>query len=335
MSTFSSQFADALSNIEPSDDDKENAPSAHEQVRDALNGDEQLREWGLSAILIGSYKRQVSIRRVKDVDVFGRLEDLPDDVEPGDLLDRFFDVLSDAFPPGDDGEPRVKKNARSVQVLFPEFDDLYVDAVPARPCGDHWEVPQHEPTEGWEETNPTKLGELTTAMNKDWEERYVPTVKLMRQTRRALRGKARPGGLYVELATYTAFKSGDVSGETQGELYVSTLRAVATLLDAAADGDELDDPTLDGKKVAIRATDDQRRKLADAFLDAADRAESAINSNRECWAAKQFRDLLGKNGDGEFVFPMPAGCNNDGTVKSFTSLAAGEARVPAGDKTFG
>lgn len=39
MAELVSQFEAALQNIEPSDDDTENAPQAHQEVRDALSED--------------------------------------------------------------------------------------------------------------------------------------------------------------------------------------------------------------------------------------------------------------------------------------------------------
>lgn len=53
----------------------------HEEVRDALAQSEELADFGIHSVLIGSYRRDVSIRRVKDVDVFCKLENLLD-VEP-------------------------------------------------------------------------------------------------------------------------------------------------------------------------------------------------------------------------------------------------------------
>jgi hypothetical protein len=77
MVALTDQFSSALSNIEPSDDDKVNAPIAHQDVRSVLEADATLEDWGIDPGLIGSYKRQVSIRRVYDVDVFCRLGSLP------------------------------------------------------------------------------------------------------------------------------------------------------------------------------------------------------------------------------------------------------------------
>ncbi len=146
MAVLSKQFKDALSAIEPGDD-ATHAADAHAEVRDVLDRDADLTGWGLHTVLIGSYKREVSIRRVDDVDVFCQLPDLPDDEDPQDLLDRFAGVPADEY--GD----RVCKNDRSVKVEFPQFD-MHVDVVPARSHDDAWEIPDKD--SGWEKTHPVK-----------------------------------------------------------------------------------------------------------------------------------------------------------------------------------
>ncbi len=72
MATLATHFKTALSNIEPSGDAK-NAQSAHAEVTAALEADDLLVKLGVDPLLIGSYGRHASIRRVKDVDVFARL----------------------------------------------------------------------------------------------------------------------------------------------------------------------------------------------------------------------------------------------------------------------
>lgn len=188
MAVLSQQFKDALATLEPAAD-ATHAATAHDEVRDRLDQDTQLINWGLHTLLIGSYAREVSIRRVKDVDVFCKLPDLPRSYDPQDLLQKFSDVLHDTY--GD----RVAKNDRSVKVEFPAFD-MHVDVVPARPLGEVWQIPDRQG--GWERTHPLRFGELTTQRNKDHDGHYVPTVKLLRQTRRALLADAKPGGLFVE-----------------------------------------------------------------------------------------------------------------------------------------
>ena len=128
----------------------------------------------------------MSIRRVKDVDVFVRLKNADQKLRPGDILKHTIEVLEEAFP------DRVIVQHRSAMVNFPEFD-LSVDVVIARPCVDHpdehWQIPQKIEDDGratWVETNPTKMTELKTEANKQFllsdddvtSGVYVPVVKL-------------------------------------------------------------------------------------------------------------------------------------------------------------
>jgi hypothetical protein len=335
MAHLRQQFKDALSSIEPGDD-KTNAPTAHTLVRDALEADATLAGYGIAPVLIGSYKRSASIKRVKDVDVFVRMPDLPKDVSSKDILDRFFKVLHAEFGVDDDGHRRTKRQDRSLQVSFPEFD-LYVDAVPARRHrdGETWEIPQKGDADKWVRTNPEALTALSTEMNSRHDEFYVPTVKLLRQTRRALVGKQKPGGFFIEVATYQAFKSGVVSGNDQAEYYVSALSAVSTIISRfVQQGIGVNDPTLPGETIKIRATDDELAQIRVKFAEAATSAEDALNDADEGKAALAFRALLGKNGDDEVVFPMPPGFNEDGTKRA-AAISAGDRVVPAGRKTFG
>jgi tRNA nucleotidyltransferase (CCA-adding enzyme) len=68
MADLPVKFAEARTQIEPTETDKDNAQAAHLQVRACLEADATLRAYGIDTVLIGSYKRQVTIRRVKDVD---------------------------------------------------------------------------------------------------------------------------------------------------------------------------------------------------------------------------------------------------------------------------
>ncbi len=349
MPELTTQFVAALSNIEPTTADKDNAPKAHVEVSDALAADPVIADWDFKPILIGSYKRQVGIRRIKDVDVFGRLFAVDDNVLPKELLGEFERVLRKAFATVD-GRMRVKRQARSLQIAFPEYDGLYVDAVPARtwtsPTGlQVWQLPKREDgddPDGWQATNPEELTAITTELNDvdHADGLYVPTVKLLRQTRRSLLGKAKPGGLTVELAAVHAFRTGRVQGPTHADFYASALQETGTVLyDAFVLGLGLDDPTMPGEKAVIRGTDEEKRALATAFLDAAAQAKTAVRSTDKCAAAKTFRDLLGTAvddvGDTGFVFPMPDTCNADGTAKRFTAVSAGDRTVPAGNRRFG
>jgi hypothetical protein len=335
MAHLKQQFKDALSSIEPGDD-KEHAPEAHQLVREALETDSTLVGYGIDTTLIGSYKRNVSIKRIKDVDVFSRLPDLPSGVTSHGLLDHFFKVLNGEFGTDDDGHRRTKRQDRSLQVTFPEFD-LYVDAVPARPyvLGEGWEIPQRGDDDAWVRTNPEALTSLSSEINADHDGLYVPTVKLMRQTRRALIGKSKPGGFFMEVATYEAFKSGVVTGADHAEYYAAALAGVSNLIDRfVLWGVEIPDPTLPGRVVKVRASEDELDRLRTEFAAAAVTAAEALDEQDEGKAALAFQSLLGKNGDGESVFPVPPGFDEDGTKRA-SVLSAGARTVPAGKRTFG
>jgi len=330
-----SQFSEALESIEPSADDKANAPEAHKAVRSALTSAAELKEWGPNPVLIGSYKRDVSIRRVNDVDVFCRMDDIEDDVPASTVLDKFFKVLDAAFGTDDDGKKRAKRQARSITIEFPEYDDLHVDAVPARKRSDgYWEIPTRDG--GWQTTNPEELTELKTAMNDTFTGDYVPLVKLVRQTRRTILG-SRPGGLFAELALYDACVNIKVSKANLTLGYVTALEAIADYLDDKVSwGRTLPDPTMPGHTLTFRATDNQWEAARDKFRAAATKAREAYGEEDSGKAAVKFRELLGKNGDGDLVFPMPAGYNEDGTKRtSATLVTPGASKVPAGDRRFG
>lgn len=327
MAALTTQFNEAKRNVEPSDDDKNSAPGCHEEVRDALDDNDYLASLGIKSVLIGSYRRNVSIRRVKDVDVLCRLPLLPDvdpDIGPLALLNRFETALHDSL-----GEERVARQARSFQVSFDD-SDMYVDVVPARPCGDHWEIPGRDGT--WEETNPEKLKDLTETMNAAHADRYVPTVKLVRQVRRAHLGK-QPGGLYFEVATYHAFASGMVTGSNTAEVFCTALERIPVEL-RTAKLVGLADPTLFGKVISTRASDAELDKAIATFDDLATDARAALDEEDRCTAARQWREILGQNEDG-WVFPMPDDCDEE--AKSSIAAApirSGNPRVPKGDARF-
>ncbi|MBN9493074.1 nucleotidyltransferase [bacterium] len=328
MAHLRKQFAEALHNIEPDDEDKANAPEAHKAVREALEADPTLKSYGIDTVLIGSYKRNVSIKRMKDVDVFSRLPDMPDEVTSQDILDHFFKVLNEEFGRDEDGHLRTKRQARSLQVSFPEYD-LYVDAVPARQHmdGETSEIPQKGDENAWIQTNPETLTTLSSEMNTEHDQHYVPTVKLLRQTRRAQRGTSKPGGFFIEVATYQAFADGDVTGDDAAEYYASALRAVSTIIDDfVLRGIAVEDPTLPGENIVITATEDELKSLQVAFAEAAATAETALAEEDEGQAAVKFRSLLGKDDDGEWIFPMPPGYDEEGARRA-SVLVSGDRVV--------
>lgn len=339
MATLATQFKVALGRIEP-EKDATNAAEAHKQVSAALKADNMLKGLGISPFLIGSYGRNVSIKRVKDVDVFARLEKATSSLLPGAILDHVTDVLEDAFP------GCVERQHRSAKVEFLDYD-LSVDVVIARPCtdhpDDHWQIPQKIENDGrasWVETNPIKMGELATAANKDFllsadnpdSGVYKPMVKLVRQIRRTWVDD-QPGGYYFEVLVYHAFQDLRPERNTVAAYLHVILREIADRLPDYVDAGP-SDPTLDDRVIKTRATAEQIQAAADRMVKAADLAYEAHEEDDPCKSAVKWRELLGltHNVDKpEDVFPLPDYCNADGTTKSASSTQVkGAPAVPAG-----
>ncbi len=126
-----------------------------------------------------------------------------------------------------------------------------------------------------------------------------------------------------------------VSGNDHAEYYVSALEEVSKIIDGYVTfGLGVNDPTLPGHAISIRATDDELDAAKSRFADAAETAREALDEEDEGKAALAFQRLLGKNGDDETVFPMPPGFNEDGSKRA-SAISAGARTVPAGTRTFG
>ena len=338
MATLATQFKQALGDIEPGGD-ANNAADAHKQVSAALEADERLKNLGVSCFLIGSYGRDVSIKRVKDVDVFARLKKATSTLRPGDILDHVTEVLEKAFP------GYVERQHRSVKVEIPGYD-LRVDVVIARPCvdhpDDHWQIPEKIEDDGrasWVETNPTEMGELKTAANKEFllsdddpgSGVYVPMVKLVRQVRRTW-VVDQPGGYYFEVLTYHAFQDLQPNENTVADYLTVILREIADRLPAYEDEGPAD-PTLDDRTIKTKATPDQIVAAAEGMAEAADLAEKALSEEDACRSAILWRELLGETqntDDPQHVFPLPDYCNEDGSRRTASTIVKGAPAVPAG-----
>lgn len=334
MSMLASYFLEALRNIEP-EDDKLNAADAHKEVSKALIADQNLKNLGISPVLIGSYKRSVSIRRVKDVDVFARLYEPGENLSPGKVLDLFESVLSSEQ---NFGRSRVQRQDRSIKVDFPDYQ-LAVDVVPARPYGDHWEIP-NKPEDAeraqWIETNPLRLNSLTEDANKAYllndDGIYVPIVKLVRQVRRTW-VKDHPGGLFFEIMTYWAFQNESPSANSTAEYLALILERIARMMPVIAENG-LDDPTIPGNKISTKATESDFEKATAQIEAAAELAHDSFMDEDDCRSAMKWRTLLGKTTEDEDVFPLPSYCNPDGSTQKLTTVTRGATRVPGGNDRY-
>lgn len=321
MQTLASEFKSALSLIEIKDDRRKHAIAAHTEIRECLEADEQLREWGIETVLIGSYARHTSIWPGKDVDVFMKLKNLEvGGTDPRTIYEHTRTVLVEAF--GNRAQPQP----RSITVNFDRDGFKFsVDAVPAVRWGTQWAIPRRdtatwdEPDEQrWVRTDPEQLNKLTEAMNArvtvDGKGAYVPTVKLVRQTRSHHRGDEKPGGFYFELMTYWAFEWGQAMGSSFAGLFATTLESLRAQLQS---GQPLQDPVL-GEDYKPQPDSGARDEAAQVF---ASLASKAVSTDDKCKAAALWREILGKNDD-RWCFPVPDGCDEHGNQIPVTSAAS-------------
>ena len=321
METLPTQFNDALTAIEVSGKKRDRVIAAHKEIRALLEADDELCSLGVDTILIGSYARATGVYPGKDVDVFVKFTKLDTSADPVAVYAAVRRVLIAKY--GKRAEPQQ----RAVKVSFDD-DGFSVDAVPAVKLRTRWAVPNHDPDkwgnpgERWIETDPEKMTSLTAQRNRSPKVgdrgAYVPTVKLVRQTRRQHLGDNKPGGLYFELLTYWAFRNGVISGASFAEIFASASRAVATQLAAK---EPLVNPVL-GTPYEPVPKDADRRTAATAFDRLATKAERALTLDK-CPAAVLWREIIGKNDRGQ-CFPLPPGC--DATGKAIGSIASVSAR---------
>ncbi len=342
MATLRNQFNDALTNIEVNKDKAERAIKAHTEIRAVLENDEQLLELGVDTKLIGSYSRDTGIYPGKDVDVFVKLTKLDTEATPKDVYDAVYRALVSKYG------RRTQGQNRSVKIKFPDEgtssganSSFAVDAVPAVHEGERWAVPSKDrnrwaaSTGRWITTDPERFGELSSALSTSDDsptvgerDAYKPVVKLMRQARRTHIGERRPGGLFIEFATYEVWNSGLATGDEWGPLLAQTLRRVAdrfaypTIL-------PLHDPAL-GMPVEPAVAEKDLANAAAVFSELADKADAALTAD-DCQAAVKWRDILGGNDRAEYVFLLPPRCDASGNrIRTATAGGSRQEARPFG-----
>jgi hypothetical protein len=338
METLGNEFAQAVRNVTISGDKEKRAIAAHTEVRQLLEADPQLCEWGIDTVLIGSYARDTARYPGKDVDVFLRFKNLSVRHDPEKVYNAVERVLVVNYGLKDDGYGgRVTRQARSLKIDFPDPDDQFdvsfsIDAVPAVPWGSNWAIPNRDrdlwnsDEKRWIETNPVKFADDTrTLSTATWSptvggaNAYRPTVRLLRQVRHVHFGAQRPGGLFVEVAAYYACKDGLVTGASWAELLTSTMEQVAKRFEKCAD-DGLPDPVL-GTRMKPELDSSQWNNAAQILNRLAEQAREALDSER-CCAAKTWREILGTNERGQ-ILPLPQGCDANGfPVGAVTAVSA-------------
>ena len=345
MANLRSQFEQALTNIEINGQKRKRAIDAHTEIRELLQGDEQLKEWGVEPLLIGSYGRETGIYPGKDVDVFLRFTKLDTRAAPSAVFNAVWRVIVSKYGQYGQGGGRAQQQARSVKVLFPDRDrisggDFSVDAVPAVRNGDLWAIPTKDQNrwaqgEGrWVTTGAVLFGDLSTELNQSASSprvgdrpAYKPIVKLVRQIRQTHLGDQRPGGLYLEFVTFEAWRSGLVGGSEWDVLLARTLQCIADRFRQAG-VNPLRDPVL-GTPGDPPLSAGQVEQAAAIFEKLAAAANRALPIN-DTDAATEWRKILGGNDRADPVLPYPP---NSGGGVGRTVAATGVGAAGGGGAT--
>ena len=345
MATLRSQFSQALTNIEINGKKAQRASAAQQEIRSVLEADEQLREWGVDTILIGSYSRDTGIYPGKDVDVFVKLTLLDTSAMPREVYDAVWDALMREYGDAKEGG-RATQQARSIKVSFPDEDDpddenagFSADAVPAVKDGPRWAIPTNNRNRWadsggrWVTTDPERFGALSSELSTSAaspsvgdQNAYKPNVKLARQARRTHIEDRRPGGLYIEFAVYEAWRAGLVAGSEWDPLFAQTLRRVGDRL-AIPPSVPLLDPAL-GTPVEPPVSDEDLLGAAETFRKLADLADEAVAA-ANCEAAAKWREILGGNNRADPVFPWPPGCGEQGAAAGSIAVITARGREEA------
>jgi hypothetical protein len=346
METLTTEFGLAVRNVTISGTKQKRAIAAHTEVRELLEADRELCDWGIDTRLIGSYARHTARYPGKDVDVFLRFAKLSTADGPGVVYDGVARVLikkygeKDVHPGG-----RVTKQPRSLKIAFSDPDEpdsdlsFSIDAVPAVPWGDHWGIPNRDtdrwqdPESRWVLTSPIEFADRTERLSTSsssptvgGDNAYCPVVRLLRQVRHVHLGEDRPGGLYTEVAAYHAWQQDAVAGDSWAQLLTASLREVASQFRAASTSG-MTDPVL-GTPMKPELTQEQWNNGADEFERLAAEADEALVAER-CRAAYLWRQILGENDLGP-VLPLPPRCDANGfpvsSVAAVTYTGSDEPR---------
>lgn len=347
------QFQEMQSDINLGDRERV-AIACHRDVREVLHQSQELRDHELRDLLIGSYARGVAIYPGKDVDVLGLLE-APNGLTPGQLYDMFGRAL-DAYDQqgrltpqprsfkitfGPDGYPTaaameaaaadygwdLTEARNSLSAVGRERASFCVDIVPARPCGEHIEIPEKDTVAdpssgelravlsgGWVLTSPLKLNEQTRTLNANHsvsgQGSYVPTTKAIKQIKRAHLDQIKPGGLFYEFIIHEGFTEGRIGGDTWADVTHSALSYIRDRLDDVEDRPVVD-PVLK-QAYAPAPSPGALAQARDQIRTVAATADRAVRATDRCTAASAWQSVFGGNERIAPVFPMPPGCSGSG-----------------------
>lgn len=224
-----------------------------------------------------------------------------------------------------------------------EFE-ITVDVVPAVRHGAHYAIPEvrvrtdpqlgdvREMSGTWRVTDPIGLTKKTQKLNDGLriggQGAYVPTVKAMKQVRKAHLDGHKPSALFYEFVLFDGFTSGAIKGTSWADVTHAAISHVYDRL-GRLDSDPVCDPVLH-EPYSPAPSPAEVEVAMSAFRTCRATATRAVTAGDVCTAGSAWREVFRGNPRSEYVFPMPDGCSGTGRA-----YAAGGAGLAANAATGG
>lgn len=288
MLTPNEAFRKFRSNLELTQKEQDDASRRQKEIRGVMNDAFKIAD----DFLTGSYKRWTKTKPLKDVDIFCVFHDderpkYRNNKPPTLILDDTEKALAKKY-----GKENVKKQRRSVSVVFPDSNDgervMSFDVVPAFTKSSHYEIPDTATNKGWTETNPKTHAEKATAANEAFGGEWKGMVRMAKSWNRTKEKPVKPSFL-IEVMAIRVLRppfGGDFPYEFMGFF--------ATLADRI--DEEWADPAGLGPPVSDSMNGIERAAAKQALTQAHHMMREAIElsrSGRNGDALRKYRDLFG------------------------------------------
>lgn len=307
------RFTEFLSDIEPSKTTKDDASSAHTDLRDFLKNDEDFKDYHTNTFLSGSYKRNTAIRpRSKngeterpDVDIIAETTHTLYD-SPKEVVDLLYKTLKKEYP-------EIRRQTRSVGIESTKAD---MDVIPIIPDGLLYRIPDRKQEE-WIKTNPPGHTTWTIETNKNAGGRFKPLVKLMKWWRRQNPTVSKkPKGFVIECITAACMNYYETY---YGELFVKTLEGITeryrinSILSTVPD---IPDPAVPGNYVTSGITPAAFLGFYNKAKSHAELGRKALNETDPEEATNLWRQIFGDR------FPKTEGTKSESLLAASVGLTS-------------
>jgi hypothetical protein len=289
MITTAEAFDKFRQRLELSTTESKDAQRCYTEVRECIRSGFDISNDFLS----GSYARHTKTKPLKDVDilfVMGSDENWRRQNAPIETLRAFETCLKKKYTDKD----QVEIGRRSVSIEFEkasyadgdEGKVLSVDAVPAFPVGDDYEIPD-KITGTWIKTNPATHAKKATAKNEELGGSWVPLVKMIKAWNRANDRPVRPSFLLEVMALQLVDSPFSSYAEEVRNFFAAA---------AARIHDSWPDPAGLGPPVSDQMTQDLVQAARTGLRDAERRALIAFRTERTSQgeALRLWRGILGE-----------------------------------------